>query len=948
VRQVEALITRVEARQHKALNGEQGRKRLADAHQALEHREISAARAALLEARRFLEIAEDEASLARALELERAVEAAEASRTSADALREAAAALALADFASAKAAAAAARTALVKAACSCGAVDAIDARIQAGQHAHDLQAEAHHLLDCASKRARDDELADHHNDVEQQLVLARAVAEKFLVAQAALRELEPLAPAGDALAARQGDSDGEGETAGGLAALLHPGWRDEWHSRVNELMALLAWRKDVQEQRRGCDQLLARAHDAFQKDDLDEALKLAREAGEIAGKMAGSSAQQVEQEGLRLATDAEYLATRVEAAMADCKAADEVGQALQAGEELLKEDKLAEARAQESRARALLATMRQDEGKVEALGARASVLGKAIARAEAAEAADLATSLVRDCIEAADFDGARAAVMKAAEALQRCEMADHEAVVLKMLSHVNLAEQLDAARRKALQLLAQAEAALEQSDEAAARRGLEAALQALDGVGRDAVDPDMRRRLDKLEEALSQLDEASRAAADARQALSKAEQLLAAEQDEQARQSLQVAGDAIEEAAALGQGRPDMAEQLEQLRHRHAQVSQGLARGAVRGEARRAAGQHHAAAQRALGAQDAATATTELGEARRHYQLAGDLSSMGPVLDALEQQIADLLAQRASLHHRAMGDEAVTRFGEAVVKADFELARSLLDEARAHYAAASVDMSEVLAGLEAKMRAAEANAAKHTVADESLQLAIEQVAEGNLQEAREALDIAKQAYKAAGVQLMDDAIRDLEADINAELAKASGAAGSASERQRQHGQGQGGQGGQGCGAAGDGGSDSESSSSSDSQASLRPRLSRAAGKGRERGVWRQAFDPASNDVYYFHSVTKETQVQARGPARRRAALSLALSRPCRGLVACLSCPRCPRAPGADRAARAGRGGAGRGWCSGSGPPNTGPTTTAIRTACRSVRVPRRPRPTRSA
>jgi hypothetical protein len=41
--------------------------------------------------------------------------------------------------------------------------------------------------------------------------------------------------------------------------------------------------------------------------------------------------------------------------------------------------------------------------------------------------------------------------------------------------------------------------------------------------------------------------------------------------------------------------------------------------------------------------------------------------------------------------------------------------------------------------------------------------AIEQVGKGNLVQAREALDIAKKAYAAAGVRLMDEAMRELEA-----------------------------------------------------------------------------------------------------------------------------------------------------------------------------------------
>ena len=183
--------------------------------------------------------------------------------------------------------------------------------------------------------------------------------------------------------------------------------------------------------------------------------------------------------------------------------------------------------------------------------------------------------------------------------------------------------------------------------------------------------------------------------------------------------------------------------QVLELRARHARVSEGLARGGNRAVARKLAGQHHAAAQRAVGVEDVATATEELLTARHQYNVAGDLEGMAPVLEALEQQIESLKEKQGSEKERKIGDEAVRKFGEAVGKSDFDLARSLLEQARAHYETAQVDMSHVLTKLESKMRITESNATKHTVADESLQIAIEQVAMGNLEDARAALEIGK-------------------------------------------------------------------------------------------------------------------------------------------------------------------------------------------------------------
>ena len=55
--------------------------------------------------------------------------------------------------------------------------------------------------------------------------------------------------------------------------------------------------------------------------------------------------------------------------------------------------------------------------------------------------------------------------------------------------------------------------------------------------------------------------------------------------------------------------------------------------------------------------------------------------------------------------------------------------------------------TQVLGDLERKMADAQAKAAQHKVADEALQLAIDQVAQGDLVEARHALELAKKAYK---------------------------------------------------------------------------------------------------------------------------------------------------------------------------------------------------------
>jgi hypothetical protein len=47
--------------------------------------------------------------------------------------------------------------------------------------------------------------------------------------------------------------------------------------------------------------------------------------------------------------------------------------------------------------------------------------------------------------------------------------------------------------------------------------------------------------------------------------------------------------------------------------------------------------------------------------------------------------VEDLRKKLSSDKERQIGDEAIKKFGEAVVQGDFELARSLLDQARAHY-----------------------------------------------------------------------------------------------------------------------------------------------------------------------------------------------------------------------------------------------------------------------
>ena len=66
------------------------------------------------------------------------------------------------------------------------------------------------------------------------------------------------------------------------------------------------------------------------------------------------------------------------------------------------------------------------------------------------------------------------------------------------------------------------------------------------------------------------------------------------------------------------------------------------------------------------------------------------------VLDALERQIAESREKEARERERAVAEEAVRQFGEAVVKSDFDLARALLEKAGAHYKCAQLDMTQVL------------------------------------------------------------------------------------------------------------------------------------------------------------------------------------------------------------------------------------------------------------
>jgi hypothetical protein len=149
IRQVEALMIRVETRQHLVLNREEGLKRLSEAEQAMASLHFPAARSALSSAKSLLQVARDEHGLARVAALETEVGAAEASCSSDEALVEAEKAIVRADFGAAQAAAAAARKALVKADRGCEEVDGVDARIAVAMRAAEALAEAEeHIEQC--------------------------------------------------------------------------------------------------------------------------------------------------------------------------------------------------------------------------------------------------------------------------------------------------------------------------------------------------------------------------------------------------------------------------------------------------------------------------------------------------------------------------------------------------------------------------------------------------------------------------------------------------------------------------------------------------------------------------------------------------------------------------------------------------------------------------------
>ena len=94
--------------------------------------------------------------------------------------------------------------------------------------------------------------------------------------------------------------------------------------------------------------------------------------------------------------------------------------------------------------------------------------------------------------------------------------------------------------------------------------------------------------------------------------------------------------------------------------------------------------------------------------------------------------------------------------------------------------------------------------------------------------------------QAAGVGLMDEAIRDLEADIERELAQRERAERAAAAAEDA------------CAAAS---SSSSSTSSSDSDAGTKKKKTRTK---KTKSQWRKALDPESGQPYYYHVITKET------------------------------------------------------------------------------------------
>jgi hypothetical protein len=886
MRRMDGFISRVEAREKVLNNIHEGHKLVEHARQDLHASNISAARANLAAAKSLLQVAEESKGLAYVAELERQIEEAECSRTSEEALEEAHRALQAADFAAARTAAAAASNALHKAGRSFQVLDALHAKIDAGEKASKTLTQAEEALRDARSIILDDQdrLKSYVSEAlfaecKDRLEIAGLAADQFVESQTALSLLLSTSPSAagdneheDGLETQAALSHRKVCQHTGLWALRETGWKDKFDARVSQLIALMTSLQNAEQLRMQGREQLDQAQSAFQQNDMQTALTCCAHATHFADRMIETAAQQVHEssservrgEGTELAADAESLSARVRASMACMDAVERAKDGLRIGEELLKEDKLVEANEKVSQARAAMSDI-SDKEILAQLVEQANLLDTAIARAHAAEEADAATSEVRDRIRMGDFEGARGAVMKASDALQRCDVDDYQNIILNMLSQVSAAEQVHRAHAQCEQLLVEAEAALGNGKEADARRALDAAHRAVEIVGQEALTEELRQRFAQLQEALGARDEAIRCMANASKAISGTEQMLASEQITEARRSLEAAAQAVDMAAQMAEGREDLREQLLELRAREAKVSEMLARGGNRAEARKMAAQHHAQAQRAVGAQDVATAMEELVRARKEYGAAGDLEAMADVLDVLEKQIEALKDRQACEQDRALADEAVKTFGEAVVQGNFELAESMLDKARAHYEAAKVDMSQVLSELESKMNKARSNAAKTSVADESLQLAIDEVAKGNLEEAVLALELAKEAYKAAGVDLMDDAIRELEQEIQHEMqqreresaqtaaeAQASQGADLKAEHEHEH--------EQAVSEASDtSSSDSDASSMHASLRDTRGKRRRSKSSKEGGGMWRKAYDPDSGQVYYYHTETQETQ-----------------------------------------------------------------------------------------
>ena len=344
--------------------------------------EYSAARTAFGAARSMLEIAKDFEGLERVRELQGRVEAAEASRSSGEAMMEAENALERADFAAAKAAVAAARNTMLKANQGCEEVDALQRRIDAAERASEALAEAEKLLEEARHRA---EVERKFDEAKECIVLARAAAEKFVAAQTSLMSQEPV-------------TDKRALANTGLAGLLVPGWKEQWDSRVGELAAFLTWLQDTQQKQARAAELLEHAQNAFHEDEPEQALKLVDEVSQIASTLVESKAQDVKDQGIRIAADAENLAARIKSAINGKSAVAEARSALQTGIDLLKEDKLDEATEQAGKVRAALPRITDQEELVQSLTEQTELLEKAITRAYAAEEADAATSEVRERI----------------------------------------------------------------------------------------------------------------------------------------------------------------------------------------------------------------------------------------------------------------------------------------------------------------------------------------------------------------------------------------------------------------------------------------------------------------------------------------------------------------------------------------------------------------------